>query len=245
MSTTITLTRDKSLTRVGLPAARGQLRFGALRGGALRTTREVTARGVTTRGAMSTTYKPYDRDALTGQGRRSPSLEALLRFAATTTRHRSAARGAASSGLALTLPARLLEQEFGRGKVARFEDVDFPAPLTHEPTRRFLSGTGLPEDGFRFQLGTDIPLPTLAEYCADENPTVQLPEGAADLIRLGRLAEGNSLVLDGSTGAVLFWDEPEATLSPLNMDVSTLAFTLWLLHRAKRRDLGEAAGEAL
>ncbi|MEV5463391.1 SUKH-4 family immunity protein, partial [Streptomyces cellulosae] len=38
------------------------------------------------------------------------------------------------------------------------------------------------------------------------------------------------------TGAVLNWSEPEATLHPLNTDVSTLAFTLWLLHRERAID---------
>lgn len=157
---------------------------------------------------------------------------------------RIAASGA-ESGLALDLPARLLEQAFGHARVARFEDVDFPASLTHEPTRRFLSGTGLPEDGSLLQPDTEIRLPTLAEYCADEDTTTELPEGAGDLIRLGRLVAGNSLVLDGRTGAILTWHEPMAALYPLNTDVSTLAFTLWLLHRAKTIDFDGEAGRVL
>lgn len=157
---------------------------------------------------------------------------------------RFAAPGA-ESGLALDLPARLLEKEFGHGRVARFEDVDFPAPLTHEPTRRFLTGTGLPEDDGHFHLDTDMSLPTLAEYCADEDTATELPQGAADLIRLGRLTEGNSLVLDGGTGAVLVWNEPETILHRLNTDVSTLAFTLWLLRRAKTIDFEAEAGKVL
>ncbi|NEA61675.1 SUKH-4 family immunity protein [Streptomyces sp. SID12488] len=157
---------------------------------------------------------------------------------------RIAASGA-ESGLTLDLPARLLEQEFGHARVARFEDVDFPAPLTHEPTRRFLSGTGLPEDCSLFQLDTEIPLPTLAEYCADEETEAELPYGAADLIRLGHLTEGNSLVLDGRTGAILTWNEPETTLHRLNTDVSTLAYTLWLMRRAKTIDFDGEAGRVL
>ncbi|KOU70956.1 hypothetical protein ADK57_11500 [Streptomyces sp. MMG1533] len=139
------------------------------------------------------------------------------------------------SGLALDLPARLLDQEFGRGKVARFEDVDFPATLTHEPTRRFLRETGLPEDAFLFHLDTDVPLATLAEHHADD-PSAELPARADHLIRLGDLFENNSLVIDGETGAVLNWSEPEATLYPLNTDISTLGFTLWLLHRERAID---------
>ncbi|WP_151476579.1 SUKH-4 family immunity protein [Streptomyces albicerus] len=145
----------------------------------------------------------------------------------------------ADSALTLDLSARLLDQEFGQGRVVRFEDVDFPAALTHEPTRRFLRETGLPEDGHLFQLDTDVPLPTLAEYYEDERPgeyTDELPDTADHLIRLGHLIEDNSLVVDGATGAILNWSEPEATLYALNTDISTLAFTLWLLHREKTID---------
>jgi hypothetical protein len=141
------------------------------------------------------------------------------------------------SGLALDLPSRLLDQEFGPGKVWRFEDVDFPSTLTHEPTRRFLGETGLPEDGTLLHLDTDVPLPTLAEHYAYQGPEgfdpARLPRRASHLIRLGHLVEGNSLVVDGETGEVLNWSEPEAALNPLNTDVSTLAFTLWLLHHEK------------
>ncbi|MEU1317505.1 SUKH-4 family immunity protein [Streptomyces tibetensis] len=141
-----------------------------------------------------------------------------------------------ASGLSLDLPHRLLDQEFGPGKVARFEDVDFPATLTHEPTRRFLREVGLPEDAHVFSLDTDVPLATLAEYYADTDTPAELPAGSHRLIRIGHLVEDNSLVVDGETGAVLNWSEPEATLSPLNTDVSTLAFTLWLLHRERAID---------
>lgn len=135
------------------------------------------------------------------------------------------------SELALDLPSRLLDQEFGRGKVMRYEDIDFPVALTHEPTRRFLRETGLPEDGILFHLDPDVPLSTLAELY----PETLLPR-AAHLIRLGDLQEDNSLVVDGETGAILNWSEPDATLHPLNTDISTLAFTLWLLHRERTID---------
>lgn len=148
-------------------------------------------------------------------------------------------RPATRSGLALDLPARLLDEEFGQSRVWRFEDFDFPATLTHEPTRRFLRDMGLPEDHGFFQLDTDIPLPTLAEYLADAG-SGRLPDRAAHLIRLGHFVEGSSLVVDGTTGAILNWSETESTLCPLGADLSTLAFTLWLLHREKHE--GTAAG---
>ncbi|MFH8340287.1 SUKH-4 family immunity protein [Streptomyces sp. AM6-12] len=144
-----------------------------------------------------------------------------------------------ASGLTLDIPARVLDQEFGQGRVARFEDVDFPATLTHEPTRRFLRETGLPEEAVLFFTDPDAPLPTLREYVTEEGADytlTELPAHCDHLIRLGRLAEDNSLVVDGRTGAVLTFSAPEAALHPLNTDVSTLAFTLWLLHHERTID---------
>lgn len=137
------------------------------------------------------------------------------------------------SGLSLDLPHRLLDQEFGPRGTVRFEDVDFPAALTHEPTRRFLREVGLPEDAHVFSLDTDVPLATPAEYHADCEAPACPPTGAGRLLRLGRLVEDHSLLVDGETGAVLDWDETESALRPLTTDVSTLAFTLWLLRRER------------
>ncbi|MGA5731710.1 SUKH-4 family immunity protein [Streptomyces seoulensis] len=122
-----------------------------------------------------------------------------------------------SAGLALEMPGRLLDAEFGHGRVARFEETDFPPTLTHEPTRRFLRETGLPEE----VVDTELLLPTLTEYYADDSE----PD---HLIRLGSLTPDTTLVLDGRTGAIL--THSGTTLHPLNTDASTLAFTLWLLH---------------
>ncbi|MEU1007822.1 SUKH-4 family immunity protein [Streptomyces sp. NPDC005890] len=144
-----------------------------------------------------------------------------------------------ASGLTLDVPARILDQEFGQGRVARFEEVDFPATLTHEPTRRFLRETGLPEEAVFFHADTDVPLPTLREYFTEERPEyplAELPAHCDHLIRLGHLLEDTSLVVDGRTGAVLTFNEPEAALYPLNTDVSTLAFTLWLIHHERTID---------
>ncbi|MCF2131532.1 SUKH-4 family immunity protein [Strepomyces sp. STD 3.1] len=142
-----------------------------------------------------------------------------------------------TSGLALDLPHRLLTREFGRGRVARFEDIDFPPSLTHEPTRRFLRETGLPEDTCQLAADTDgMALPTLAEYYG-----TQSPDGPpAHLVRLGRLPDGADVVVDGATGAVSTWhpsdtDDPR----PLTPDVSTLVFSVWLLHRASALDTAQ------
>ncbi|CAM5432718.1 SUKH-4 family immunity protein [Streptomyces fumanus] len=130
-----------------------------------------------------------------------------------------------ASGLALDLPHRLLARDFGRSRIVRFEDLDFPPSLTHEPTRRFLRDTGLPEDAFPLRLGQDdIALPTLHEHYED-------PAAPAHLIRLGTLPGDEDAVIDGTTGTILTWHHPTTTLRPLTPDVSTLTYTLWLLHR--------------
>ncbi|MFE7434825.1 SUKH-4 family immunity protein [Streptomyces tendae] len=140
----------------------------------------------------------------------------------------------AEPGTSRDLPPRFLDREFGRRRVTRFEDIDFPRTLTHQPTRRFLHDTGLPEDAHPFRLdGDDLPLPTLAEYC-EEHPDHTAPRGADHLVRLGRLADGAHVVVDGTTGAVLTWRTPDGTLHPLVADVSALALTLWALRRAGR-----------
>lgn len=153
-----------------------------------------------------------------------------------------------ASGLALDFPARLLEREFGRGEVVRFEEVDLPATLIHEPTRRFLRDTGLPETGFPFRQDTEMPLPTLAEYYAYERPGAfpqdRLPPRADHLIRVGGLADGSGVVVDAATGTVLAWREPEATLHPLTADVSALAGTLWLLRQGARPQPTAESGPA-
>ncbi|MGW2208087.1 SUKH-4 family immunity protein [Streptomyces sp. NPDC001781] len=127
------------------------------------------------------------------------------------------------AGLVLEMPGRLLDQEFGHGRVVRFEETDFPPALTHEPTRRFLRETGLPEE----VVDTELLLPALAECYADDSEP-------GHLIRLGSLTPDTTLVLDGRTGAVL--TRTDAALHPLNTDVSTLAFTLWLLHHERTID---------
>jgi hypothetical protein len=141
-----------------------------------------------------------------------PALCTLLRFA-TAAEELAELRRDAASGLALDVP-----------------ELDFPAALTHEPTRRFLRETGLPEDGRLFHLDMDVPLPTLTAYYEAERPGGRLPARADHLIRLGHPAEDHSVVVDGATGEVHIWSEREAILHPLSRDVSTLAFTLWLLN---------------
>ncbi|MFH9734534.1 SUKH-4 family immunity protein [Streptomyces sp. NPDC017260] len=152
----------------------------------------------------------------------------------------------AAPGRSLDLPARFLDREFGRGGVTRFEDLDFPGTFAHEPTRRFLCETGLPEDARPFRLDrADMPqaLPTVAEWC-DEFPEHRLPDRADHLVRLGRLANGDHVVVDGTTGAVLTWSAPDCALRPLAPDVCALALVLWALRRAAPPETGAGTAPA-
>ncbi|MFI8187214.1 SUKH-4 family immunity protein [Streptomyces sp. NPDC085946] len=208
------------------------------------------------RGQLASRADRFGTEAVAGASRRLLALceegtggtAAPLRRLAALIRPLALAAGPGTrSGLALDLPVRLLDEEFGRGRVVRFEDVDLPVTLTHEPTRRFLRETGLPEEGFLFRLDPDVPPRTLAEHAgearAGEFPAGRLPARAGRLVRLGHLVGDTGLVVDGRTGAVLGFHEPEGTLHPLNTDVSTLAATLWLLHREHTVD--EGSGHAL
>ncbi|MFD5556490.1 SUKH-4 family immunity protein [Streptomyces sp. NPDC127068] len=141
--------------------------------------------------------------------------------------------------LQIDLPGRLLDEEFGAGEVSRCEDADLPAALTHEPTRRFLKDVGLPEEEDDF-VAARLPLRTLAEHHAGAHPVTgrpaDLPARAARLIPVGHLMHDTDVVVDGATGAVLSWHWAAPCPRPLNTDVSTLAFTHWLGHRAREWD---------
>lgn len=145
-------------------------------------------------------------------------------------------------GLALALPEGLLEKEYGADAVVRFADEDLPDALTHEPTRAFLRDTGLVRETGWVSLD-EGPLRTLAEDQADsedddgDDGTAGEPApGAEGLIRIGYLVEDTDLVIDGATGRVRGWFIPDAQLQSVNADVSTLAFTQWLIARVKAFD---------
>lgn len=143
-----------------------------------------------------------------------------------------------ASGLAVDLPPRLLDRESGRGGVFRFEDTDFPSTLTHEPTRRFLSEAGVPDD-LVFRPETDVMmLPTLAERCARDWPGDDggfpggpCPGHMGHLVCLGRLTDGSMVLVNGTTGAILRWRRADAAPRPLVPDISVLSLALWLLRR--------------
>lgn len=178
----------------------------------------------------------------------SPSMEGVLRLAAVTTTRQEESLAQYWRIATLLRPFAARGEGLGAGETVRFEPLDFPSTLTHEPTRRFLREVGLPEDGSIFELDTELSLPTLPEYyeyCAEMRPprpgtqppsASELPPHADRLIRLGHLWPDTHLVVDGTTGTVLTWTEPDRTLRPLNADIPTLAFTVWLVHRREKLD---------
>ncbi|WP_405791772.1 SUKH-4 family immunity protein [Streptomyces sp. NBC_01506] len=146
-------------------------------------------------------------------------------------------------GLLLDLPEGLLPAEFGARQVVRFDPAALPAALVHEPTRRFLLETGLPVDASMFTLFREEPvLLTLARYRERNGPAEgepdDYPEGMAvppdRLFSLGWLIHDTEVVIDGHTGRIHGWTG--GRLHPLNADISTLAFSLWILERERTLD---------
>ncbi|MFF7365126.1 SUKH-4 family immunity protein [Streptomyces sp. NPDC008125] len=141
-------------------------------------------------------------------------------------------------GLRLDLPKGLLEAEFGPEDLVRTEPSALPAGLVHEPTRRFLAEVGLPRTQLMFGLWSEETLlrPLVeVENARDADPVV-LPADADRLFCLGSLVEDMEVVVDGVTGLLSYRPYGEDALVPINADVSTLAFTLWMFGREQRLD---------
>jgi len=150
-------------------------------------------------------------------------------------------------GLRLDLPRRVLEEQFGAQEIVRVAPEELPGALVHEPTRRFLSEVGLPRDGLMFGLdgGEELlrPLPEVdARYRSmpetrhlfhDPESAGHLPADADHLLLLGGLVHDFDVLLDGRTGKVLYSELGGGGTTPLNADVSTLAFTVWLHGRER------------
>ncbi|MFB7937646.1 SUKH-4 family immunity protein [Streptomyces sp. NPDC056049] len=136
--------------------------------------------------------------------------------------------GGARGGLRLALPPGLLDAEFdGAAELVRFTPDELPGALTHAPTRRFLVETGLPADADLFSLWQD-------EW------KLRAPAGGRPLICLGGLGDYDlEAVLDGDTGVLYHRAYDGEELTPLNTDVSTLLFALWLYRREQRIDAVE------
>ncbi|MEV8066944.1 SUKH-4 family immunity protein [Streptomyces sp. NPDC085995] len=144
-------------------------------------------------------------------------------------------------GLVLDLPEGLLDEVFGGEGMVRLADDHLPPALVHAPTRRFLTEVGLPGDGFMFYGPAPEPLPTLPQRWAESrsDPRLahlwkgdeQLPPDAEHLVVLGGLVHDFEVLIDGRTGALFYTEFQADHVVPVNADVSTLAFTLWLHQR--------------
>ncbi|GHE08416.1 hypothetical protein GCM10010339_56730 [Streptomyces alanosinicus] len=148
--------------------------------------------------------------------------------------------------VALQLPQGLLDGVFGAENMVRLTDDQLPSALVHTPTRRFLTEVGLPGDGFMFYGLEPAPLATLPQAWAasqgDPRPahlwdgTGQLPPDAEHLVVLGGLVHDLDVLIDGRTGALSYTETGADHVVPVNADISTLAFTLWLHQREKALD---------
>ncbi|MEU2060846.1 SUKH-4 family immunity protein [Streptomyces sp. NPDC013455] len=148
--------------------------------------------------------------------------------------------------LALDLPEGLLDEAFGTDNLVRLTDDQLPPALTHAPTRRFLTEVGLPGDGYMFYGPEPAPLPTLPQEWAESqsnprhahlwNGSRRLPPDAEHLVVLGGLVHDFGLLIDGRTGALFHTEFGADRVVPVNADVSTLAFTLWLHQREQVLD---------
>ncbi|MFG3505885.1 SUKH-4 family immunity protein [Streptomyces sp. NPDC047821] len=149
-------------------------------------------------------------------------------------------------GLRLDLPVGLMEEEFGAAEVVRLDPARMPATLEHEPTRRFLAEVGLPKDGLMFWLGDEDGLletvvekrerlradPRLSHLEAGD----ALPADTGRLLALGGLMHDFDAVIDGRTGEVYYLEYGAETAVPVNADISTLAFTVWMHSREQKLD---------
>ncbi|MFC5169885.1 SUKH-4 family immunity protein [Streptomyces mutomycini] len=147
-------------------------------------------------------------------------------------------------GLHLDLPADFIEEEFGTEEVVRLAPGDLPEALEHEPTRRFLTEVGLPKDGLMFWLDTPediLKSMTVASAERQANPdlrhlnlTGELPEDSDRLLVIGGLMHDFDTIVDGRTGLVHYALMDDDTVTPVNADVSTLAFTVWMHSRQQK-----------
>ncbi|MEV5446240.1 SUKH-4 family immunity protein [Streptomyces sp. NPDC052644] len=141
------------------------------------------------------------------------------------------------AGLRADLPAKVLEAEFGPDGMLRVDPGELPPALVHEPTRRFLTRVGLPTAEVMFCPWRDGAfLRPLTECEPDLEDDPELPADAGHLLALGSLIHDFEVVLDGRTGLVSYLPYGGGTTTPLNSDISTLAFTMWLCHRERRLD---------
>ncbi|MBL1096469.1 SUKH-4 family immunity protein [Streptomyces coffeae] len=135
----------------------------------------------------------------------------------------------------------------GEGRVRHYRPEELPDRLTHEPTRRLLTESGLPLGGELFSVG-DEPLRTMAEAHPDTFAGTGEPgadhdgSGTAtgrshqrDFLAIGWWPHDLAVALDGATGRLELPDwygegEPAAYL---NRDLSALLYAWWIYERLR------------
>ncbi|MFI7008477.1 SUKH-4 family immunity protein [Streptomyces sp. NPDC050145] len=145
-------------------------------------------------------------------------------------------------GLRMDLAADVLTNIFGAEGVQRFTPEELPEALTHEPTRRFLTEVGLPMvDPLVWPCGSEgDPLLSAVDSrrAAEQDPRLRhlyedgertpLVADADRYVVLARTAQDLDVLVDGRTGEIHHAPYPLDELTPMNADVSTLVFALWM-----------------
>ncbi|MFD8084768.1 SUKH-4 family immunity protein [Kitasatospora sp. NPDC059722] len=120
------------------------------------------------------------------------------------------------------------------GLVHRYRPEDLPPGLVHEPTRRLLTGIGLPLGGAMFGVSEE-PLVTMGEAYPEYFDGEEERPYQRDFVALGHWPTDLVIALDGATGLLELPDwyddgEPEAYL---NRDLSALLYSLWTYERMR------------
>ncbi|MFF7993538.1 SUKH-4 family immunity protein [Kitasatospora xanthocidica] len=167
-------------------------------------------------------------------------------------------------GLRYTIDASLVEDlaALTEGTVRRFHEDDLPAVLGHAPTRRLLTGIGLPVSGRGvFRIDPEGPLLTMADTFPDDYEPAGLSDGSGspdgldrsdseesedldrayqgEFLALGDWVYDLTVALDGATGRLELpgWFDDGDPAAYLHRDVSAMLYLLWSYERlrAERR----------
>ncbi|SDM67413.1 SUKH-4 immunity protein [Streptomyces sp. cf386] len=128
-----------------------------------------------------------------------------------------------------------LESEFAPEELITFPEA-VVANIRHEPSARFLRDVGIParpNPWFDLVDGTPEQARPLGE-CYDDlrERWTDLPEGAEGWILLG-MVPYDDIALDGVTGTVHCLPGDESETYPLNKDVNSFAYFLYLLEKER------------
>ncbi|MER7584724.1 SUKH-4 family immunity protein [Kitasatospora sp. NPDC097691] len=140
------------------------------------------------------------------------------------------------------------------GTVRRFEESDLPAALLHAPTRRLLTGLGLPlSDRGMFRIDEVGPLLTMAETFPDSYDPDDPEYGEeyrrdhqGEFLAFADWMYDFTIALDGATGRLELpsWFDDGEPAAYLHRDVSALLHVVWTYERLRaerRRWVGRKA----